>query len=82
MLAIRGIYDGKKIEPLEKIPFNDKRDVIITFIEELPEDNDIEEQINIINALTGCSKGKNLTKKLLESRKEDLKLEEAKFKKG
>jgi hypothetical protein len=64
---------------LEKIPFNDKWDVVITFIEKPSEDNDIEDQINIINALTGCSKGKKLTKKLLESRKEDLKLEETKF---
>ena len=79
MLVIKGIYDGKEIKPLEKIPFDDKRDVIITFVDKKPEDKEVEEQIKLINALTGCSKGKNLTQKLLESRREDLKLDEAKF---
>lgn len=79
LLVIKGIYDGKKIKPLEKIPFNDKRDVIITFIEKASEDKDMKAQIDLINALTGCSEGLNLTEMLLKSRKEDLKIEEAKF---
>ncbi|HGJ64410.1 TPA: hypothetical protein ENS27_03345 [bacterium] len=79
MLVIKGIYDGKEIKPLEKIPFDDKYDVIITFVDKQSENKEIAEQITLINALTGCSKGKNLTQKLLESRREDLELEEAKF---
>jgi hypothetical protein len=79
LLVIKGIYDGKEIKPLEKIPFDDKYDVIITFVDKQSENKEITEQITLINALTGCSKGKNLTQKLLESRREDLELEEAKF---
>jgi hypothetical protein len=79
LLVIKGIYDGKEIKPLEKIPFDDKYDVIITFVDKQSENKEIAEQITLINALTGCSKGKNLTQKLLESRREDLELEEAKF---
>jgi hypothetical protein len=77
MLAIRGIYDGNKIEPLEDIPVKEKCDVIITFITK--KETDLESDIDPIKALRGCSKGRNLTKKLLESRREDLELEEAKF---
>ncbi|MDQ1329338.1 MAG: hypothetical protein QG641_2627, partial [Candidatus Poribacteria bacterium] len=32
MLVIKGIYDGKKIKPLEKIPIKEKCDVMMTFI--------------------------------------------------
>lgn len=35
MLAIKGIYDGKSIKPLEKTPVNKKFKVVITFIEEI-----------------------------------------------
>ena len=80
MLTIRGIYDGKKIEPLEEIPFKEKKNVIITFLEEPVEEIDLESEIDPIKALRGCAKGSNLTEKLLESRREDLELEEAKWK--
>ena len=33
MLAIKGIYDGKKIQPLEPITTKDPHVVVITFIE-------------------------------------------------
>jgi hypothetical protein len=78
LLAIRGIYDGKEIKPLDDIPVKEKCDVIITFMSGT--ETKTESNIDPIEALAGCSKGKNLTKKLLESRKEDLELEEAKFK--
>ena len=42
---------------------------------------DSEQKINAIKALRGCAKGTKLTEKLLESRKEDLELEEAKWRK-
>ena len=35
MLAIKGIYDGKTIRPLEKIKERRKYKVVITFIEAL-----------------------------------------------
>lgn len=37
MVSIQGIYDGKKLIPLEKIPQGKKYKVIITFLEELSE---------------------------------------------
>ena len=40
MLAIKGIYDGKTIRPLEKPPKDRKFKVVITFLEEL---DDIEQ---------------------------------------
>jgi len=77
VLVIRGVYDGEKILPLEDIPIKNECDVIITFINKT--ETKTEPNIDPIKALRGCSKGKNLAKKLLESRKEDLELEEAKY---
>ena len=79
MLTIKGIYDGKKVELSEEIPFKDKRHVIIIFLEEPVEEINLESEIDPIKALRGCAKGENSTDKLLESRKKDLELEEAKW---
>ena len=79
MLAIRGIYDGKRIEPLEEIPFKGKMNVIITFIEEPVAETKPEFEVDPIKALRGCAKGSNLTEKLLASRREDLEFETAKW---
>jgi len=79
MLAIRGIYNGKRIEPLEEIPFKGRMNVIITFIEEPVEETKLESEVDPIKALRGCAKGSNLTEKLLASRREDLELEAAKW---
>ena len=38
MLAIKGIYDGKKIVPLEKFTLGKKYKGVITFIEELDDE--------------------------------------------
>ena len=38
MLAIKGIYDGKKIVPLEKFTLGKKYKVVITFVEELDDE--------------------------------------------
>ncbi len=43
MLAIKGIYDGKKILPLEKTPLNQKFKVVITFLEELKDHESIRD---------------------------------------
>jgi len=81
MLTIKGIYDGKEIKPSEEIPFKEKRNVIITFLEEPVQETGHRSGIDPIKALRGCAKGTDLTQKLLKSRKEDLKLEEAKWRK-
>ena len=41
MLAIKGVYDGKRIKLLEKPPKNGKCKVIVTFLEELDEAHEI-----------------------------------------
>ncbi len=81
MLTIRGVYDGKKIELSEEVPFKEKREVLITFLDETIEIANNEFKVDPIKALRGCAKGLKLTEKLLESRREDLELEEAKWKK-
>jgi len=81
MLSINGIYDGKKIKPLKKIPFTEKKKVVITFLNDAIEDNILDSDINPIEALRGCAKGSNLIEKLLESRREDKDLEESKWEK-
>ena len=43
MLAIKGIYDGNNIIPIENITSDKKFKVVITFIEEI--NDDIEEEI-------------------------------------
>jgi len=78
MLAVRGIYDGGKIEPLTKIPFEEKKRVLITFIDEYDGDAVPDADIDPIRALRGCAKGSKLSDKLLESRREDIELENAK----
>lgn len=42
MLAIKGIYDGKNIQPLENLP-KKKYKIIITFLEELDETEQIRD---------------------------------------
>ncbi len=42
MLAIKGIYDGNSIIPLDRIEFKTKKKVIITFLDETI-DNELEE---------------------------------------
>ena len=81
MLTVEGIYDGQKIEPLEKIPFKGKKRVVITFVNEASDETDSELEINPIIALRGCAKNSNLTEKLLETRREDIELEERKWRK-
>jgi hypothetical protein len=81
MLTIKGIYDGKRIEPSEEIPFTEKRNVLITFLEKPSEETGVESEIDPIKALRGCARGLDLTEKLLKSRRRDLEIEEAKWRK-
>jgi hypothetical protein len=48
MQTIEGIFDGKTFIPLEKIPVSTKYKVIITFVEEFDE----EEEIRTLSAQT------------------------------
>lgn len=41
MKTIQGLFDGKKFVPLEKIPVSKKYKVIITFVEEIDETEEI-----------------------------------------
>lgn len=41
MQTIEGIFDGKNFIPLEEIPVSKKYKVIITFVEEIDETEDI-----------------------------------------
>ena len=43
MLAVEGIYDGKHFIVREKVPFENSYKVIITFIEELDEPDEIRD---------------------------------------
>lgn len=43
MLAIEGIYDGKNFIPLEKFPVKKKFKVIITFVEEFDEAEELRD---------------------------------------
>lgn len=41
MIAIKGIYDGKNVIPLESLPENKKYKVLITLLEEFDNDEEI-----------------------------------------
>lgn len=75
MQAIRAIYDGKKIKPLEPIGTKKKTEIILIFPdnEEKGKTGITSEQARSL--LRGSAKGERLTAKLLRSRKEDKALE-------
>ena len=43
MIAVAGIYDWENVLPLEKIPMSKKYKVIITFVEEIDELEEIRQ---------------------------------------
>lgn len=53
MISIRGVYDGKKIKPLEKFDVPPNVEVIITFIENKPGDRSVDDQTNDLLELSG-----------------------------
>ena len=71
MLAIKGIYDGTTITPLESVPFKEKVEVIITFLDSIQQRKVGGDWRN----LRGSAKGENLFETLLRDRQEDLKRE-------
>jgi len=68
MLAIKGIYDGTVIRPLEPVPFKERMEVIITFLDNFQKTKPGKNWRN----LRGSAKGENLLETLLQDRKEDL----------
>ena len=72
MQAIKALYDGHDIKPMEEIKTKKKTEVIVIF------PNEIEDRVTPEDArrfLRGSGKGERLTEKLLESRAEDISLE-------
>jgi len=68
MLAIKGIYDGTAIKPIEPIPFKEKMEVIITFLN----DNQKAKKGKYWRNLRGSARGENMLETLLRNREEDL----------
>ena len=79
MLSGRGIYNGKKIQPLTRIPFEEKKRALITFIDEIAQDTMLNSNIDPVRALRGCATGSKLSQKLLDARREDREVERAKW---
>ena len=46
MVSIKGIYDGQRVLPLEKVEGNKKYKVIITFVEEITDSDEADELRN------------------------------------
>jgi len=68
MLAIKGIYDGTEIKPLEPIPFKDNVNVIITFLKDAKKTKAMKNWRD----LRGSARGENLLEALLTERRKDL----------
>ena len=79
MLIVEGIYKNGKIEPLKPIPYGGKARVVITFLNEIHEIPERYSPEAAIKYLRGCDKGTGVTQDLLESRREDLDIENAKW---
>ena len=45
MIAIKGIFDGVSIIPIDKIPIDKKSKVVITFIDEPYDENEILREV-------------------------------------
>ncbi len=72
MQAIRAIYDGHDIKPLEPIKTDKKTEVLVIF-------PDTAERIPSTEArrlLKGAGKGEHLTERLLKARAKDMELEQ------
>lgn len=79
MLTVEGVYDGERIKPLKEIPFKGETRILITFLDENLDEIDKTSRTDPIKALRGCAKSSNLTQKLIEARREDIQIEEGKW---
>jgi hypothetical protein len=53
MLSIRGVYDGKKIKPLEKFDVPPDVEVIITFMDQKTEKQKVDDKTTGLLQLSG-----------------------------
>ena len=73
MLAVKGYFDGVKIEPTEPLTNRTPANVIILFVDQ-PNPKNVAASAR--EKLRASAKGAKLTEKLLQARREDLKLEQ------
>ncbi len=71
MQAIKAIFDGMEIKPLEPIKTKKRTEVLIIFPNEYEKKSPEEAR----RLLRGSGKGERLTEKLLKLRAQDIKLE-------
>lgn len=71
MQAVRAIFDGHDIKPIEPIRTKEKTEVLVIFPDVIEKFAPGEAR----RLLKGAGKGEHLTDKLLKSRAEDIKLE-------
>lgn len=71
MQAIRAIYDGKAIRPLDPIKTREKADVLVIFPDSVDEGTRRVTAEKARAALRGSGKSERLTERLIESRRED-----------
>ncbi len=71
MQAIRAIYDGHDIKPVEPIKSHEKTEVLVIF----PDEESKYSAAEAMKLLRGSGRGEGLTEKLLKSRKEDIQLD-------
>jgi hypothetical protein len=69
MLTLEGIFDGQHIEVLGKVPFHQKKRVLITFLDDALFPPEPSAALDPISALRGRDKQARLTEKLLAARK-------------
>lgn len=72
MRAVKAFYNGQSILPLEPVPTKENMEVIVVF----PVDENRITSPEARARLRGSGKGEALTKRLLQSRREDLAREE------
>ncbi|MBI3192943.1 MAG: hypothetical protein HYZ34_00590 [Ignavibacteriae bacterium] len=58
MQAIKGIFNGKTIIALEKFPSKKKHKVLITFLEEVSEEEDLRSFVSTSNAFSFWEDGR------------------------
>ena len=71
MQAVRALFDGQDIRPLEPIKTKERTEVLIIF----PTKEEDITPSEVRNLLKGSGKGEKLTERLLKSRTDDMKNE-------
>ena len=66
MYAIRGLYNGKEIVPLEQIHVRPNVEVIITFLDDIPELSQTEKETDGLLALSGTWEDDRPVEKIIQ----------------